>query len=410
MRILMVHKFFHRATSTGYMFDLSALMERHGHKVIHFSMQDPRNEPSPYASFFVSPVDFNAPGTPLRKLMWGLRALYSVEAHARIQALVRDVKPDVAFLHSICTHLSPSILVPLRQQRIPMVMHIQDYSLICPNYTLLSHGQICERCKGHRYYNAVLQRCYRNSLARSLAMASILAVHRATRIYERNIDCFICPSRFLLQKMLDFGVNAEKLVHIPQAVSLDGREPSYCAGDYIVFFGWLRPEKGVATLLRSVKLIRETRLLVVGDGEQRGYLEHLAKSLELGNVTFTGPRFGKDLMDIVRGALCVVVPSEWYEVYGMTTYEAFALGKPVIGSRIGATPELVEDGITGALFDPGDWHDLAAKIQALVDHPGVAVEMGRNARQKVEGDLSAERNYAAIMALFRQASEASASG
>lgn len=402
MRILMIHKFFHRATSTGYMFDLSKMMEKSGNEVIHFATQDPRNELSKYSKYFVSYVDFNAPSTFYQKVKNFSRAIYSKEARSKLECLIKDTKPDVAFLHSIASHLSPSVLLSLKRHKIPTVMHVQDYFLICPNYSLLSHGKLCEKCKGHRYYNAPIQRCYRNSFFRSLIMAFVLSLHRFTKIYERNIDYFICPSEFLLQKMVDFGIDRNKLIHIPQAISVKEKPPCFSPGKYILYFGWLRPEKGVETLIRAMETINGTQLRIVGDGEQRIYLEKLIKSNTINNVTLCGPRFGQELIEIIGGALCVVVPSEWYEVYGMTTYEAFALGKPVIGSRIGGTPELIDDGINGFLFEPHNEEDLRSKIKIFIENPELAVEMGKNARRKVEQELSAENNYHSIMSLFKK--------
>ena len=400
MRILMVHKYFHcQGVSTSYMFNLSGEMERHGHKVIHFAMQDPRNEPSPYSFYFAKPIDFNVPGSVLQDFKKIAHALYSFDARRHVERLIEAAHPEAVFLHTIYNHLTPSILLAFKRFGLPVVQHLQDYFLICPNYKLFANGKLCERCRGGRFYNAILQACCMGSLKRSAAQALVTAIHRVLKAYENNIDFFIAPSEFLKKKYLEFGFKGN-IIHIPQAISLEGREPCYESENYIVYFGWLKPEKGVATLIKSMAKVPHTRLLVIGDGEDRERLERIAYFLGLNNVNFTGIKLGQDLLDTIRHARFVVVPSEWYEVFGMVTYEAFALGKPVIGSRIGATPELVHDGETGLLFNPGDSDDLAEKIIYMLGHPHLVTEMGHNARAMVEGKFSTENNYRSIMKLY----------
>lgn len=386
--------------STHHFFDLAAYLTHKGHDVVYFSMQDPGNLQTPYAKYFVNNIDFNISVSSLQYLKEGLHALYSLEAKAKIERLVLEVHPDVVFLQEIYHHLSPSILITLKKFSLPTVLLLSDYFLICPSYRLLAGREICELCRGHRYYNAVLRRCFHGSLARSLASSVITSIHRMWRIYENNVDFFVVPTEFARNKHIEFGIPAHKIVVIPHAISLDNFVPSYDSEGYIVYFGILEKWKGIATLIRAMKSLPHVPLLIVGDGRHRPLFERLAEEIGAKNVTFVGYLVGEKLWDVVRGAQFVVVPSEWYEVYGMVIYEAFALGKPVIASRIGGIPELVRDGKDGLLFDMGHVDDLTGKIRMLFGNHSLCLEMGRAGRKKVETELTAEKQYRALISLY----------
>ena len=397
----MCHKYLRKlGVSTRYFFDLSNIFKAHGHEVIFFSMQDPRNIETQYSTYFVKNIDYNVNKSLLSYLKEGAHAIYSFESKKKAEAVVKATKPDGVFLHDIYHHLSPSILHVFKKYHLPVVLHLSDFYLICPSYRLLSNGKICERCKGGKFYNAIFEKCFRDSLGRSAAAALVTYIHRLFKIYENNVDYFIAPSKFVKNKYVEMGFNGERIVHIPQAISLDGIKPNYKVSDYILYFGVIEKWKGIGTLIKAMKNIKDVKLIIAGDGREKLKLEKLAQEMNLKNVVFVGYKVGNDLWDIVSNASFVVVPSEWYEVYGMVTYESFAHGKPVIGSNIGGTAELIEDGKTGLLFEPGNIRMLSEKIRYLINNPELIIKMGKRAREKVETELSPLRNYQSILSLL----------
>ena len=102
-----------------------------------------------------------------------------------------------------------------------------------------------------------------------------------------------------------------------------------------------------------------------------------------------------------------VLPSECYENNPRSVLESFALGKPVVGARIGGVPELVKDNETGLTFEAGDSEDLRAKIEFLLNSPGRIVEMGKNARKFVEEELNEEKFYRRLIKMYNQAADKS---
>ena len=187
-----------------YVFELTGLLEKHGHEVIPFAMEHEKNYPSIYSDYFVKKIDYpellkQKPdlGTQLRLLE---RLLYSSEAKENITRLIRDVRPDVVHIHGISHEMSPSILDAIKSFQIPTVQTVHDYVLLCPNTSFISQDEVCERCKKHRYYNVVLHRCKRNSYRASLLACLEHYFQNVLNIYEKNIDLFIAPGKYLQNK------------------------------------------------------------------------------------------------------------------------------------------------------------------------------------------------------------------
>jgi glycosyltransferase involved in cell wall biosynthesis len=411
MRVLQVNKFLYPVGgSETALFETSRLLQSHGHEVVSFGMQDERNLSETPSKQLVSRIDLRVGGgiTEIlrpRRLLEAGRLLHSREAAGKIDALIEATRPDVAHLHNIYHQLSPSILGPLRRHGVPTVLTLHDYKLICPNYTLFSGGSVCERCKGHDYWHAVEQGCVKGSRAQSLLCAVEAYAHHATRTYERGIDTFIAPSRFMRDKVIEFGFEPDQVVHLPNFLDLEAFEPSYEPGSYAVYAGRIERVKGVSTLLeawRHCQVEGPFGLRLAGDGELLDALRLQAPA----GASFLGRLAKPDLMELVRGAAFVVVPSEWYENAPMNVLEAYACGKPVIGARIGGIPELVEEGQTGLLFEPGNVAQLQQRIEYLAERPGLAIEMGRKARARVERLHSPSRHLDALLAVYERAAVA----
>ena len=407
MKVLNANKFYRLVGgSERYYFDLENLLTSRGHQVIPFAMRDSLNRDTPYRDYFVSNLDYNQ--ISLRNLLMNGpkiigKMVYSLESKRNIERLVGDSKPDIAHIHMIDHHISPSILDVLKKQGIPMVQTLHEYKLICPNYRLYIERkkETCERCKGGRYYHTVIHRCLKNSMFGSFLASFAMYVHKMLKIYEKNIDAFIVPSKFARDKMLEFGVDPKKLVFLPYMVDTESFSPNYSHSNYFLYFGRLSKEKGLFTLLRAMKKFRDSQLFIVGNGELEDDLRMFLEKNGMENVKLMGYKTGEELRSLIREARFVVVPSEWYETFGLTIVESFACGKPVIGADIGGITELINPE-TGLLFQSGNSEDLAEKIEHFLSHPSLLKEMGLQARQFVEKNLSPSEHYDKISNLYRK--------
>ncbi len=407
MKILNANKFYwFVGGSERYFFDLSNLLNSRGHEVIPFSMQDSRIRETPYSDYFVSNLDYGQISL-LNLLRMGPKIVgkmvYSFESRKKIGELIKATKPDIAHIHMIDHQISPSILDVLKREGIPMIQTLHQYKLICPNYKLYigRKREICERCKGGRYYNTVVHRCLKNSILGSSLASFAMYVHKIFKLYEKNIDTFIVPSRFAKDKMVEFGIDPKKLIFLPYMVDTKYFSPNYSHSGYILYFGRLAEEKGIFTLLQAMKNFPDVPLYIAGGGKLESALKKFVEQQGMDNVKFIGYKTGKNLTSLIRAAQFVVVPSEWYETFGLTIVESFACGKPVIGSDIGGITELISQE-TGLLFQPGNPEDLAEKIKYFLSHPSFLNEIGKNARRFIEKCFSPDKHFEKIMDLYKR--------
>ena len=268
---------------------------------------------------------------------------------------------------------------------------------------MLLNGVVCEKCKDGRFFHCVVHRCHKGGFLPSIIYTCESYFNRILKKYDW-VKYFICPSKFLLNKHAESGISLKRLVHIPNFIKLDNFQPSFNVGSYVLYAGRLSREKGILSLLKSIQDL-DIQLKIVGDGPMRNEYERFVRENSLKDVIFEGYKSGDELRDLFRGAAFVVFPSEWYENAPMTVLEAFAYGKPVIGSDIGGIPEMIINGETGFLFSPGDHQDLREKIQYLLSNPSLIETLGRKARKRVEEEYNADLHYKRLMEIYNNASD-----
>lgn len=368
MRILQVNKFhYERGGADKYYLALGEALTKAGHELAYFAMQHPKNELSPFSKYFVSRISFNEGGLK-DKLKTPGRMIYSLEAKRKFKKLLLDFKPDIIHIHNIYHQISPSILDVAHKMNIPVVMHVHDYKLICPNYQLFANGEICEACKPQRYCQCVKKKCFKDSRSKSILAALEMYIHHSVlKIYERRINTFIAPSGFMKDKLVSWGRRADNIKVItnpfdPQ-MTLSNQEKKPASEDYFLYFGRLSEEKGLKILIEAAAE-SGINLKFAGTGPQMPELDALAKKINA-SLEFLGFKNGEELKQIILKARAVVIPSIWLENMPLSLLEALNLGKVVIASKIGGIPEIIKSGENGLLFKPGDVQDLSRALKEL---------------------------------------------
>ena len=260
-------------------------------------------------------------------------------------------------------------------------MTLHDYKLVCPTYRLLDDGEICEACLPRKFGQAVRRRCNGGSLVGSALSSLELTLHTRLGSYD-GIDLLLCPSDFLRQKMVQGGIAPERLVHLTNFCDLSAIETATGPGEGVLYAGRLSSEKGVDVLVDAVEhLPAGLPVTIAGDGPEREALEKQAADRGVADrITFLGRVPAAELHERMRAAAVVVVPSRWYENQPMTVLEAYGCGRPVVASDLGGLPELVEDGVTGALVPHNDPRALADAVTRLAGDPTAAHRMGIEGR------------------------------
>ncbi len=364
MKVLLVNRFlYRRGGSEAVFFNMAALLKSAGHEVVLFGYEDEAN------IGFPAPVYTYRPASGLAGKIAGVRNYFNnTSAAASLDSVLEKERPDIVHLHLFLGSMTPAIIETCHRRGIPVVHTAHDYRMVCPAYTFRDgRGKVCEKCKGGRFAECFWNRCSKGSLAASFLMACEMFYRNRKWHPAKSLDGIIYVSRFSKAKheSMDpaFAQVANTVLYNFSGLQL--RDPSDDKG-YYLYFGRLSGEKGPRTLLEAFKDDTRHRLVVVGSGPLEN---ELRAAYPQSNIEFKGFMTGEALYDCVRGARFVCVPSECYENNPMSVVEAYCLGVPVIGSRLGGIPEIVEEGLTGLLFESGNVDSLRDTLEksAVID-------------------------------------------
>jgi glycosyltransferase involved in cell wall biosynthesis len=400
LHVLQVNKFhFLNGGAELYYLGLSRLLRENGHVVGHFAMKHPENISCDQARYFVDQIDYGAAQGLAAKVRTAVHTVYSAEARRKMASLLDNESYDIVHLHNFHHQITPSILPEIKKRGIPIVFTVHDFKIVCPNYKMLTHDGVCERCKGHRYYNCALHRCTKGSLAASVLNTVEMYFHHF-RGYDQLYDRFLASARFTGNKIVEFGIPREKVRYVPNFVHVQRYEPQYEPGSYLLYLGRLSLEKGVPTLVQAMKNLPDVPLKITGRGPYEEEIRRIVSESSLGQIELTGHLRGKALEQTIRGAMAVVIPSEWYENCPLALIEAYAYGKPVIGARIGGLGEMVIDGETGYQFEAGNATELAEVLRKAVSDKERLRAMGVAARGRALDEYDGPRQYERIMSVY----------
>lgn len=342
--------------------------------------------------------------TPQRLALIG-RSIWSRDTEREFSQLLAQKNPDIVHIHNTFFMLSPSIYGACKTHGVTVVQTLHNFRLMCPSSTFYRDGKVCEECLDRGLWRSVYHGCFRDSRLATASVALTLGIHRLIGTWEKSVTRYIALTEFGRKKFIDSGLPAEKIAVKPNFVRMNsGPALSSKRGEHALFVGRLSPEKGVSVLLNAwAKLPRNYALQIVGDGPERARLEAEARQLELSNVQFLGRLSRSDSIDAMRAARFLVVPSLWYETFGLCIAEAFACSTPVICSRLGAMEELVSNGRTGLHSRAGDPSDLAERVAWAWSHPTEMAAMGREALAEFESKYTPERNYSKLIEIYNNA-------
>lgn len=366
MKVLLIDVYnFNKGGAETVCFNTGKLLEEHGHQVVYFALKWEKNNPSPYSKYF--PESKETRKGPLKQVKNMVNYFYHFEAAKKMEQLIEDERPDIAHIHLMWGQITPSIFPVLRKHRIPILLTVHDYRIVCPAYLFRDgHGNICEACKGENFYKCITHTCCKGSKLLSAVMAAEMYFRNRFFNPAKYIDGFMYVSNFSRDKHEQYmpALKAKQNITLYNFSCEIAKSPKTLSENkYYLFYGRLSDEKGVATLLRAFKDIPQCKLKIVGTGPKEQELKDFAKLSGMKNVEFLGFKRGQELMDLVKKAHFVIVCSECYENNPMSIIESYSYGTPVIGSRIGGIPEIVVEGKTGYQFVCGDSDDLRKKVE-----------------------------------------------
>jgi glycosyltransferase involved in cell wall biosynthesis len=329
-----------------------------------------------------------------------LTAMRTVENPVGVAAMVQAIersRPEIVHVHNFFPLLSPGIYKACRRKGIAIVQTLHNYRPVCASGQLFRNGQICHLCLCGSPVWGLVHRCYRGSIIGSAALARMVAVHRRRRTWQNDVDRFIALTEFSRRIFVDAGFPTDRIDVKPNFLYDPGDQPDTTRSG-VLFVGRLSPEKGVATLIQASSCFGFP-LRIIGDGPEISRLRNRAGD----NVKFLGSKPRDVVLDEMKQASVVAVPSLWYEGFPLVVAEAFACATPVVASRIGALAEVVEDGKTGFLASVGNARELGECLMQTLENPNLSRRLGQSARQTFLTRYTPTINLKMIEAIYQKA-------
>lgn len=383
MRVLLLHNKYQYAGGEDKVFEAeSELLSNHGHQVEQLVF------------------DNREITTFLDKIRSGLFGIYNFRSAKLLTKKIEQFKPELIHVHNFVPLASPSVLFAAHKYKIPVVLTLHNYRLICPSATLYHNNAIYENSMHSLFpFDAVLKGVYRNSIPQTAALALMTSFHNLYGTWRNKVSKFIVLTEFARSKFVEsrLRVSQDQFMLKPNFIG-DPGNGNESREDFFLFVGRLSQEKGIDTLLNAFRSSPHN-LVIIGDGPMHEQVENFAHGKS--NVQYLGFQSKAAIMDRLKQAKALIIPSTWYEGFPITVLEAFATGTPVIGSRLGGIAEIVKDEFNGLLFEGGNQNSLIetlAKLQTL-DRKALS----ENARKTYLDNYTPEKNYRILMDIYTEA-------
>jgi glycosyltransferase involved in cell wall biosynthesis len=381
MKILSIHNSYQTPGGEDQVFAQEAdLLRSHGHQVLLYQASNDQ-------------VKDKAPLVLLGNTIWNR------QTHHELRTLMNQEKPDIVHVHNTFPVISPAAYYAANEEGIPVVQTLHNYRPLCPAATLFRNGHVCEDCLGKRVpWRGVMHGCYRGSRLATASGAAMLTTHNYKQTWNQSVAAYIALSDFARGKFIEGGFPAEKIFVKPNFVQSDPG-PGDGQGNYAFFAGRLTPEKGISTLLQAWRTIGTgLRLQIAGDGPLAPEVEQACR--EMKNVTWLKWLPRPEILQRMKKASVLILPSTWYEGFPMTLAEACAVGLPVIASKLGSMASIVDHQRTGLHFESGSADGLVEALRWWHKHPAETALMRTHARLEYETKYTAEGNYVQLISIY----------
>lgn len=387
--ILSVHNFYQIRGGEDTVFaNEKKLLEEHGHKVVTYTRHN-----SEIASFSL-----------FRKLLLPLTTMFSLRTYREVKRLIREHGIDIVHVHNTLPLVSPSVYYAASACGVPVVQHVHNYRLQCPEGNFYRNGKICEDCALKGLGCSVRHRCYRSSLMQTLVSALTMKIHRMLGIYRKLH--YICMTPFTRDNLLAANARAGKILFDPSKVHVKPHF-TYTAAvadkerKHYLYIGRLERIKGISLLLDAFAAMPDKKLVLAGTGSEAEFFAEEAKSRDLTNVSFAGFCGRERLHELLAESKAVIVASQYYEPFGMIIIEAFASGVPVLAGDIGGFSGIVEDGVSGLLYQYDSPESLCRTITRF--ESDTKTPWYANASAAYLHHFSPEVNHGQLMDIYHKA-------
>lgn len=380
MKILLVHNFYLQPGGEDQVFSAETeILRAHGDEVRVYTVHNSR-----IAS--------------MGKLSLAKSTVWNRQVFRELTELLHEYAPDLVHYHNTFPLVSPAAHVATRRLGIPVVQTLHNFRLLCLNGLFLRNGRQCEDCLGRALaWPGVMHRCYRQDRQASAVVAAMLGFHRWRGTWTTAIDTYIAVSEFARAKFIAGGLPADRIVVKPNFLQQDPGTGTH-QGGFALYVGRLSPEKGLAPLVQLWgRLAPGMPLRIIGSGP----LDTLAADSPQG-IEWLGWQPRERVLATMKEASFLLFPTECYEGFPMVLLEAMATGLPVIASRQGSLPEIVQDGTTGVLVPSAEPEQWAKALRWATSDPRSLAAMGEQGRRAFERGYTPEAGYRQLTEVYQR--------
>lgn len=379
MKILLVHNNYGKYSGEEAVVDkMASTFHEHGHEVCCYRLTTERSRESLSG-----------------KIKGFLCGIYSPSGVKGLREILEREKPDVVNVHNLYPFISPAALFECKKAKVPVVMTVHNFRLICPTGLFMRNGKPCEVCLQKRNEWSCIRYNCEHSYLKSVGYTLRNVYARWTGAYKNNVRTFACITEFQRKKLIEAGFDKNKIVVIPNSIDIPLKyETTF--GSYVAYIGRLSYEKGYDLLVEIARKYPEIQFCFAGAKREDTNIAFPK------NVQLMGYLKGKDLEHFIKNARLVVIPSRCYEGFPMAILEAAQFGKPCVCPDHGGFTEIIGKGenAIGRLFEPNNLNDLEKQILALWDQPVLVEELGQKAYEKLRKEYSSEVIYEKWNELF----------
>jgi glycosyltransferase involved in cell wall biosynthesis len=329
------------------------------------------------------------------------RSFHSIPVSREISNLFGSFHPEILHVHNFFPTISPAIYFAAERYRVPVVQTLHNYRLLCANAMLFRDGRPCEDCLvGRSYLPGVMHACYRGSRAGSGIVGASVSLHSALGTWKNRIDCYIALTQFAAEKFGSYRIPAAKIRIKPNFVADHGCGEG--RGGFALFAGRLSSEKGIQTIIAADRLGHlPLPIHVVGDGPLRDEVER-ACARPGSRLVYLGHKSRSEVIGQMKSAAVLLVPSVCYEGFPVVIVEALSFGLPIISARIGGLPDIVQDGHSGVLFEPGVPSALLEALRTFVGDTNRIEAMRQASRGQFERHYTEQKNYETLTEIYSE--------
>ena len=328
------------------------------------------------------------------KVAWNV--VYSKKSKSIVFDKIKKINPDIVHIHNTFPLWSFSIIDACYEMKIPVVMTLHNFRLICAKGVFYRNNGICEICSKSSPLNAIRYGCYQNSKIKSIPVSLMIQKYRKGLKLLKKVNKFIVLTEFSKKKFLEINFPENKIAVKPNFIPKNFKFNTETKKSGFLYASRLSEEKGILDLIIAHNKFNFD-LTVCGDGPLKKEL------ISNKDIKYLGFLNKNDLIKIMEKSKFLIFPSKWYETFGLVLLEAFALETIVIAPNLGSISSIIKHEKNGILFKPNDIDDLINKIKWVLSNENKCEKIKKTAKKEFEEKYSEDVNYKMLIKVYEEA-------